>query len=272
MLYTFDKVSAQALAKKLSKQLASSTEFSEAKLTQVQHALARVLGYKDWNALNADLALPHFDEHLNDVELSHIENNAHAAYGAEYALKAHTGFELRYSADPRECAPTYVRVCDPYGREIAYWVSDEWGEDPELVMGAILGVLVRGQPLLRNQPDAKPKAKETGIPQPRLAEMPFERVHAVKVNGQIYRNVFWTRDLGDLRVALRSGISLDYLEQEDTALSLVDRDEEGLEWSEDLTMGTLLSLKWNATKHCFECEGYEVTFYLESIFGQTDSD
>jgi hypothetical protein len=34
-------------------------------------------------------------------------------------------------------------------------------------------------------------------------------------------------------------------------------------------MGTLLSLKWNAKKQCFECEGYEVTFYLEYIFGQT---
>lgn len=34
---------------------------------------------------------------------------------------------------------SYVRVCAPDGREIAYWTYTEWEEDPQLVMGAILG-------------------------------------------------------------------------------------------------------------------------------------
>lgn len=34
---------------------------------------------------------------------------------------------------------SYVRVCDPNGDQIAYWVCDEWQEAPEEVMGAIIG-------------------------------------------------------------------------------------------------------------------------------------
>jgi len=34
---------------------------------------------------------------------------------------------------------SYVRVCGPDGREAGYWTWTEWKEDPQLVMGAILG-------------------------------------------------------------------------------------------------------------------------------------
>jgi hypothetical protein len=34
---------------------------------------------------------------------------------------------------------TYIRVCDPDGDEIMYWSSDEWLDDPEVCIGAILG-------------------------------------------------------------------------------------------------------------------------------------
>lgn len=30
-----------------------------------------------------------------------------------------------------------VRICDPQGKELLYWAADEWGDDPELVVGAI---------------------------------------------------------------------------------------------------------------------------------------
>jgi hypothetical protein len=43
------------------------------------------------------------------------------------------------TADDNPEGSSYVRVCDPHGNEIAYWDSAEWQEDPELVMGAILG-------------------------------------------------------------------------------------------------------------------------------------
>lgn len=41
--------------------------------------------------------------------------------------------------DDNPAGSSYVRVCAPDGREIAYWTYTEWAEDPQLVMGAILG-------------------------------------------------------------------------------------------------------------------------------------
>lgn len=38
----------------------------------------------------------------------------------------------------------FVQVVDQYGHEIAYWVSDEWAEAPQEVMGAILGAFYNG--------------------------------------------------------------------------------------------------------------------------------
>ena len=35
-------------------------------------------------------------------------------------------------------AGDYVRLCDSEGEEIAYWHYDEWQNDPQLVMGAII--------------------------------------------------------------------------------------------------------------------------------------
>jgi hypothetical protein len=39
---------------------------------------------------------------------------------------------------------TYVRLVDGRGVECAYWDSQEWVDDPKVVMGAILGALVGG--------------------------------------------------------------------------------------------------------------------------------
>jgi len=82
---------------------------------------------------------------LGNFELAHLKGAQGLEYGQEAELRAHTGFALRYDATTSTC--DYVRTVDPLGREIAYWVADEWKEDPALVMGAILGSLVRGRPL-----------------------------------------------------------------------------------------------------------------------------
>jgi hypothetical protein len=39
---------------------------------------------------------------------------------------------------------TYVRLVDGRGVECAYWDSQEWVDNPKVVMGAILGALVGG--------------------------------------------------------------------------------------------------------------------------------
>lgn len=39
---------------------------------------------------------------------------------------------------------TYVRIVDGAGKEIVYWDAREWEEDPEGVMGAIMGAIACG--------------------------------------------------------------------------------------------------------------------------------
>lgn len=61
------------------------------------------------------------------------ENN----YPPEYVIPLETGNEIRCPAFPEPCY--YVRLVDPMVGEVAYWDANEWAEDPEGVMGAILG-------------------------------------------------------------------------------------------------------------------------------------
>ena len=62
-------------------------------------------------------------------------------YGDECVITLATGWTIRTdSAADSPAGSTYVRVCDPGGDEAGrYWISDEWREAPEEVMGAILG-------------------------------------------------------------------------------------------------------------------------------------
>lgn len=58
-------------------------------------------------------------------------------YGPECVLELVNGGSIRSPEFPDEC--DYVRVCGPGGREIAYWTSDEWRDEPQLVIGAFIG-------------------------------------------------------------------------------------------------------------------------------------
>lgn len=52
------------------------------------------------------------------------------------------GENMRFdSSENNPDGVSYVRFYDADGEEVVGWVCDEWGEDPELVMGALLGKL-----------------------------------------------------------------------------------------------------------------------------------
>lgn len=57
-------------------------------------------------------------------------------YGAECIVPLANGRAIHTPAFPEEC--DYVRIVEN-GKELAYWTSTEWAEDPECVMGAIIG-------------------------------------------------------------------------------------------------------------------------------------
>ncbi|SRR5579884_2494765 len=50
------------------------------------------------------------------------------------------GVTLRSAGEEYELG-AYVRFCDAHGKEIVYWDKQEWADEPELVMGAILAML-----------------------------------------------------------------------------------------------------------------------------------
>lgn len=76
---------------------------------------------------------------LLDVEVDHALANLDADYGAECAVDI--------LGSPRQlCSPAYPQACDYVrvvvaGLEVAYWTSDEWQDDPSVVMGALIGAV-----------------------------------------------------------------------------------------------------------------------------------
>jgi hypothetical protein len=69
-----------------------------------------------------------------------MRHETSSEYGTEVVLTVENGMQLRADgSDPN--GTTYVRVCDPKGREVAYWIEDEWRDEPAFVMGAIIGAL-----------------------------------------------------------------------------------------------------------------------------------
>jgi hypothetical protein len=73
-------------------------------------------------------------------------------YGPECAATiTATTQVLRFSAAPQEC--DYVRITAAEGKELLYWTSDEWREEPEEVIGALLGACRSGA---KTPPPARP--------------------------------------------------------------------------------------------------------------------
>lgn len=109
---------------------------------QALNVVARLAGYADWNAYADSFSARRVEEQLLDVEREHRRLAGTPDYGPESELLTHTGFRLRVPAYP--ATAEYVRVLDPLGQEVGYWTADEWAQDPEDVMGALAGALIRG--------------------------------------------------------------------------------------------------------------------------------
>lgn len=73
------------------------------------------------------------------ADLPHVLGSVGNEYGEECVIGLVSGREIRCPADPKDCS--YVRITAPgvTPLELAYWTSDEWGDAPAEVMGAILG-------------------------------------------------------------------------------------------------------------------------------------
>lgn len=102
--------------------------------------LSALYGHKNYNLLANYIKPETAFKELSDFEKPHAENAPNdSEYDNECVIVFLGGRKLKSPAYPEECS--YVRVTDRADHEIAYWTSNEWQEDPEIVMGALLGSL-----------------------------------------------------------------------------------------------------------------------------------
>lgn len=245
-------INTQAQAKKSARALEKALERNGISLQhgKALDVLAALCGRQDWNALSQALSPEGVDAMLDDHERQHAADAAGDEFGAESMLVAHTGFQLRYSAETEMC--DYVRVCDPLGREIVYWTSAEWAEDPQLVMGAMLGALVRSQPVevLKSAPAAPaPTGVKVTRRTPTIQDVCFEEVSAVCINGGSgYRMNY----VEDQVVGLLDEVGSDeFNEQKDENAIYMEREDDGLVFEEELTLEQLANLKWDPKTKMF---------------------
>lgn len=124
--------------------------------------LSALYGHKNYNML-ANYIKP--ETALNEMpafEKVHAKNApGDSEYDNECVIISSGGRKLKSPGHPAECS--YIRVTDRADHEIAYWASNEWAEDPEIVMGAIMGALKGHDESLKLPQFAVEKKKNNGI-------------------------------------------------------------------------------------------------------------
>lgn len=257
-------INTQAQAKKSARALEKALARNGIKLQRGKalDVLASLCGRQDWNALSQALSPEGVDAMLGDFEREHAADAAGDAYGEEHMLVAHTGFQLRYSAETEMV--DYVRVCDPLGREIVYWTSNEWAEDPQLVMGAMLGALVRSQPvevLKGPSPAPAPMPVKGARRMPTIQDVCFADVSAVCIDGSSGYRMNYVED--QVAGLLDEVGSAEFDEQKDENAIFMERDDDGEVFEEQLTLEQLASLKWDPKKKMFVApDGTTYEFYF----------
>jgi len=70
---------------------------------------------------------------IDDVTEAHARGTEGVEYGEEYAVPLASGAQIRFNDG-------YARVVDDDGRELMYWTTEEFQEDPNGVLMAFLGL------------------------------------------------------------------------------------------------------------------------------------
>lgn len=260
MFFAFNARKATELARALEKALAA--QGVEMAHGQALDTLSRMQGFADWNAWGSAMSPRAVDRQLLRVEREHIEGYEGCDYGPEVALLAHTGFELRYARDGELLE--YVRVCDPLGREIAYWHYQEWADDPQLVVGAILGALARGRPVTVTKAGRATPGARASKRVPLISEVDFFKVHAVVFADRCYR-VEW-REEAALAYLGKTGAD-GYEGWKDRTALFLHFEDDGFVEEASVTVDELNRLKWDDKRNCFvSAESGPWRIFLESEF------
>lgn len=151
-MFVLTKNQAKAKADVLNKFLAERGITTLAS-SDMLNAVARMAGLEDWNAMSAQFKPEAVDQLLAKQEQAHAwdaeeselraDETGSGGFGAECQIQTASGFWLVMAAYPH--AVDYIRVCDPLGREVAYWSVNEFTEDAGIVLGALGGALNRSR-------------------------------------------------------------------------------------------------------------------------------
>lgn len=267
MLSIFTASSAKKSARTLEKFM--KAKGYELKLGEALEALSAMSGNKNWAALSQALTEKAVDGILKPFERDHIwdagdadiraEETGAGGYGPECSMQVHTGFIVKIPAFPEECS--YVRVCDPLGREISYWISDEWKDAPEEVMGAIFGALNRGSTL---EVPAMKTETPTAAKKPVVQDIDFENLSKVVLDGDLYDVVYRNKNV---LAMLKTPVAPNFKGEDDDALEL-ERDVKGEVWKHILTLQDLRGMTWSQKKTTMVSQdGTTYGFYVERKFG-----
>ncbi len=262
MLHIHSLASAKKTARTLEKALTKAG-------VSLQHGkaldlLAAMCGHLDWNSFTTSMTPQALNQQLFDFELAHLQDSVDDTYGSECMVVAQTGFQLRYAADTKMCE--YVRVCDPLGRELMYWDSAEWAQDPQLVMGAVLGALVRGNaaPAPRKT-DAESPSKSSALAAssalPVVTDIDFMKTHAVIFADRCH-HIVWRQE--SVLALLAEPTSAEFAENQDMPALDLQYEDEGRLYADTLTLADLAGLVWNPKEQSFfNALGHEYRFIFE---------
>jgi hypothetical protein len=249
---TTEKVNMQKVIKNAAKVVAKAvTQYTGEKfaLGRAQEITARLFGFKDYNGL-ADWLTPEAARaEMSQGERAHADGAGDCQYENEFIMQAASGRFIHAPAYPEPCS--YVRIVDRAGNELAYWVSDEWKESPEEVMGAILGALKgsRGLPLPLLNPLLS-DAPLSVVPAPGMdiARINLSKVERVRYNDAWYEVVHLNENWRD--VFDENEVSMFWMNNDTPVMELI-AEEEGLVYEATIRAGTLRELVWQEKEQQF---------------------
>lgn len=252
MLNIHDTTNAKKTARKLEKYL--ETQGITLPHGKALDAIASMMGHANWASVKSGV-----ENSLRRHEQRHIAENQDTQYGAECILVAHTGFQLRY--DLQDACTTYVRVCDPLGREIAYWDSDEWANEPTVIMAALLSAA--GRMTAPNQPQEAPRM-------PTLKDVDFKKVSNVHVGVAPYMFVLYDAEHQLMLDYLQSGKSVE-AEDDVVVFQLQWFDDNQFLETRDVYLSEALAMQWSEDDAGFrDSKGHIWTFLIETTFGRAN--
>ena len=224
----FFKATTIAEATRAAQALVHASKLLGQSLTHCQalEHVARENGYNTWaNFRTAEVQ--RVDELLTHSERISVASSEANEYGEEEVIYGKNGFALRFSVDDLGNIE-HARITDPLGREVVYYVDDEFTEAPREIIAALLRYMSRQATATLKT--SAPKDDEAAVTSPGIA---LTELSSVVVNGQFF---YVQSSLGPAEIK--------DADSDEPVLSLYV-DDDGVDHTRMLTKREFLRLTWD---------------------------